>query len=255
MKDSTPKARLYVNAELLKNQITTLEKDQSHYLAKVMRVKEGDKVALFNGKQGEWLAQVEEAKKKAVSLKLIEQSRPQQDEPDVWLCFAPVKYGKIDFLAQKATELGASKLVPVQTKRTIVNRVKHERLVANAIEAAEQSERLTVPKVEAMQTFDGFLADWPQDRLLIVADETGGGEPPHELLSVLRASKLAILIGPEGGFAPEEIKRISMHPGARKLSLGPRILRADTAALAALTCVQALCGDWREGVPDFKGVA
>ena len=230
----------------------TLNKDQSHYLVKVMRAKTGDKVALFNGKHGEWSATVQEPDKKATSLQLTHQTRPQQAEPDIWLCFAPVKYGKIDFLAQKATELGISKLMPVETKRTIVNRVKHERLVANTIEAAEQSERVTVPQVAPLQTLGKLLREWPHERLLIVADETGGGVPPVDLLPVLRNSQLGVLIGPEGGFAPEEIKQLSMHPSVKRMSLGPRILRADTAALAALACIEALCGDWRDGVPEFK---
>ena len=252
MKNSTPKARLFVEIALIADQLITLNNDQSHYLAKVMRAKLGDKIALFNGQNGEWLAEITLVDKKATELKLTEQRRPQEKEPDIWLCFAPVKYGKIDFLAQKATELGVSKLMPVETKRTIVNRVKHERLTANAMEAAEQSERLTVPEVSPMQSFDRLLSDWPQDRLLIVADETGGGEPPLEMLPVLRESRLALLIGPEGGFAPEELKRLSLLPGVRRMSLGPRILRADTAALAALTCIQALCGDWRDGTPAFR---
>lgn len=253
MEETPPKARLYVANDLSKGEIITLDKDQSHYVIKVMRHKNGDKVALFNGKHGEWWATIDDDNKKAASLSIIGQAREHEQEPDIWLCFAPVKYGKIDFLAQKATELGVSKLLPVETKRTVVNRVKHERLVANAIEAAEQSERLTVPKVESLQTFSKLLGNWPQDRLLIVADETGGGESPHDLLPLLHDSRLALLIGPEGGFSPEEIKQLSMLPNTKRMSLGPRILRADTAALAALTCVQALCGDWREGVPNFRG--
>ncbi len=253
MEVSPPKARLYVKDSLAEGQMITLDKDQSHYLIKVMRQKIGDSVALFNGNDGEWWGIVSDENKKAVAIQLQTQMREQKEEPDIWLCFAPVKYGKIDFLAQKATELGASKLIPVETKRTIVNRVKHERLMANSVEAAEQSERLTVPEVETMQTFGKLIADWPQDRLLVVADETGGGLPPLEMMPVLRDSRLAILIGPEGGFAPEELKQLSMLPGVRKMSLGPRILRADTAALAALTCIQALCGDWRDGVPEFRG--
>lgn len=245
MELSPPIARLYVKETLAKETPVTLNQDQSHYLIKVMRQKEGAPVALFNGRDGEWWATLSVADKKAALLIPQEQMRPQAAEPDIWLCFAPVKYGKIDFLAQKATELGASRLMPIQTKRTVVSRLKHDRLVANAVEAAEQSERLTVPEVSLMQTFGKLLAEWPQDRLLVVADETGGGEPPLELMPVLRDSRLAVLIGPEGGFSPEEIKQLAMLPGTRRMSLGPRILRADTAALAALTCLQALCGDWR----------
>lgn len=252
MKQSAPKARLYVADELSASAIITLSKEQSHYVTKVMRQKVGNVVALFNGRDGEWHAEISVASKKATELQVKTQTRPQEDEPDLWLCFAPVKYGKIDFLVQKSTELGVSRLIPVATERTVVKRVNHERLVANVMEAAEQTERLTMPEISSYSTFDKLLEEWPQDRLLIVADETGGGEPPHDLLPVLHDSRLAVLIGPEGGFSPEEIKRLAMLPGARRMSLGPRILRADTAALAALACVQALCGDWREGVPDFN---
>ncbi len=253
MEETPPKARLYITDDLAKGQMITLNKDQSHYVTKVMRLKKGNHVALFNGKHGEWWGKIVDDSKKAASLSVEKCVRKQENEPDIWLCFAPVKYGKIDFLAQKSTELGVSKLLPIDTKRTVVKRLKHERLVANAMEAAEQSERLSVPEVEGLQTFGKLLENWPQDRLLIVADETGGGEPPADLLPVLRESRLAVLIGPEGGFAPEEIKQLAMHPAVKRMSLGPRILRADTAALAALTCIQALCGDWRDGVPDFRG--
>lgn len=249
----SPKARLAVKDDLSDGQSIVLSKDHSHYLIKVMRHKVGDKVALFNGRDGEWWGEIIDASNKSASILLKTQARQQQDEPDIWLCFAPVKYGKIDFMAQKATELGASRLMPIQTKRTVVSRIKHDRLLANAVEAAEQSERLTVPEVCTMQTFSKMLIGWPQDRLLIVADETGGGEPPTEVLPVLRDSRLAVLIGPEGGFSPDELKQLSMLPGTRRMSLGPRILRSDTAALAALTCIQALCGDWRDGVPCFRG--
>ena len=253
MNISPPKARLAVTDDLTKGLDITLDKDQSHYLIKVMRQKIGSSVALFNGRHGEWWGDIVEADKKHVTITLRIQTREQVSEPDIWLCFAPVKYGKIDFLAQKATELGVSKLMPIETKRTIVSRIKHDRLLANAIEAAEQSERLTVPEVCNMQTFGKMIADWPQDRILVVADETGGGKPPLEIMPVLRDSRLAVLIGPEGGFDPEEIKQLMMLPGTRRMSLGPRILRSDTAALAALSCIQALCGDWRDGTPSFRG--
>ena len=230
-----------------------LGKEQSHYLLQVMRLKEGASVALFNGRDGEWWGRLSEAGKKSASIEPVQQMRAQQAEPDIWLCFAPIKHGRIDFLVQKAVELGASHLQPVETKRTIVSRVNLDRLQANAVEAAEQSERLSVPEVAPMVKLNTLLAEWPAERLLIIADETGGGLPPHALLPELIGQKLAVLIGPEGGFAPGELQQISGLKSVRRMSLGPRILRADTAALAALSCVQALCGDWRDGVPSFRG--
>jgi 16S rRNA (uracil1498-N3)-methyltransferase len=252
MDDSRPKARVFVDTALAPQTMVTLDKDQSHYVVKVMRSQAGDLLALFNGKDGEFWAELVVADKKHAQLQLRDRQRDQLAEPDIWLCFAPVKYGKIDFMAQKATELGASRLMPIHTKRTIVERLKYERLKANVIEAAEQTERLTIPKVESLQSLPNLLQNWPSDRLLIVADETGQGQPPHDLLPVLQESKLGLLIGPEGGFAPEEHRQFAALPNLKRLSLGPRILRADTAALAALTCLQAFCGDWREGAPHFR---
>ncbi len=251
MKDSAPKARLFVARDLKAGHLVTLDKDQSHYVVKVMRHQLGDKLALFNGRDGEWWGTLTDDAKNAVIIRMDSQYKVQTSEPDIWLCFAPIKFGKIDFLAQKATELGASKLQPVATKRTVVSRVKTERLAANAREAAEQSERLTVPEIGEIMRFDQLLDAWPKDRILLVADETGKGLPAYQLLPPLVNQKLGILIGPEGGFSPQELTRLDNLTFVQKLSLGPRILRADTAAFATLTCVQALCGDWRYGQPDF----
>ena len=250
---SRPSIRLYVdNALTGKDEVIALSKEQSHYVLQVMRQKEGAELGVFNGEHGEWRAVVQLAGNKKVELRLAEKLRSQQAEPDIWLAFAPIKFGKIDFLVQKATELGVSKLLPVQTDHTIVERVKTERLLANAVEAAEQSERLTVPAVEGYQRFQRLLDEWPQDRLLIMADETGGGLPPAELLPALTGQKLAVIIGPEGGFSAREVQQLRMQPYVKQMSLGPRILRADTAALAALTCLQVFIGDWREGIPHFE---
>lgn len=232
--------RLYVETPLQPGVMVALSKPQSHYLSTVLRQKDGASVLIFNGKDGEWLGKLVGAGSKQLQITLETQSRPQTPEPDVWMLFAPIKFGKIDFLVQKATELGASALIPVRTARTVVTRLKDERLEANAIEAAEQSERLTIPQIHELQPLAALLATWDPHRILIYADETHQGLPATQLLPRLIGQRLAILIGPEGGFTPEELTHLRSLPFACGLSLGPRILRADTAALAALTCVMAL---------------
>ena len=177
MSQKRPTARLYLTDRLHAGGMLLLNKAQSHYLASVLRQKEGGVIAVFNGVDGEWLGEITQIDRKSASIRLAEQLRPQEDEPDIWLCFAPIKFGRIDFLAQKATELGASALVPVKTGRTIVSRVNDERLEANAIEAAEQSERLTVPTLHDYVEFEQLLAEWPKERHLIFADEMGSGLP------------------------------------------------------------------------------
>jgi 16S rRNA (uracil1498-N3)-methyltransferase len=239
-----PNARLFVPDLLAQRVMIALSKPQSHYLCSVMRQKDGASIALFNGKDGEWWGKLSGAGSKYVQVTCEHQARPQAAEPDVWLLFAPIKFGKIDFLVQKVTELGAAALYPVQTARTVVSRLNDDRLEANAIEAAEQSERLTIPQIHDYQPLQKMLANWPADRLLIYGDETHQGKPPAELLPPLKGQKLALLVGSEGGFSPEELAQLRKMPSAHAMSLGPRILRADTAALAALTCVMAFCGEW-----------
>lgn len=245
--------RLHTGESLQPGQPVALPKEQAHYLRSVLRLTPGAKVALFNGRDGEWLAEIAELGKSAALLTLIRQLRPQVDEPDLWLVFAPVKHARIDFLAEKATELGVSALWPVFTQRTIVSRVNEDRLRANAIEAAEQSERLTVPMVMPAAKLEAALASWPAGRRLIVCDETGGGIPVAQALSDNVVSGNAVLIGPEGGFTETELDGLRKLPFVTAVSLGPRVLRADTAALAALACFQAVAGDWRQERPAFKG--
>lgn len=248
-----PQTRLFVEASLHAASSVPLTEGQAHYLLNVMRLAAGSQVAVFNGQDGEWRATLQPISKKKADLLLVEPLKPQVFTPDVWLVFAPIKHGRIDFLAEKATELGASALVPVMTARTIASRVNTDRLQANAIEAAEQCERMEVPPVREPQSFAQLLAGWPQDRILIYGDETGQGLPPGELLPILptSASKLAVLVGPEGGFTPAELEQLRQCPFARAISLGPRVLRADTAGLAALTCVMAWRGDW-DNRPRFE---
>ena len=246
-------SRLFVEADLSAGGEAPLDEAQLHYLRHVMRRPDGAPLLVFNGRDGEWRATLEGHGKKAAVARLGERTREQVAEPDVWLCFAPVKRARIDYIAEKATELGAAVLQPVLTQHTNVERVNVERLRANAIEAAEQTERLTVPEVRAPVDLARLLGDWPAGRRLLMCDETGGGPPIAEVLSALdasaRAAPWAIVVGPEGGFDDSERAAILSAPRVLRLNLGPRILRADTAALAALACWQALVGDWRRPTP------
>ncbi len=246
-------SRLFVDADLSAEGEVLLAEAQHHYLRHVMRRSDGAPLLLFNGRDGEWRATFEGRGKKAGVARVVDRRREQTVEPDVWLCFAPVKRARLDYIAEKATELGAALLQPVLTQHTIVERVNVERLRANAVEAAEQSERLTVPEVRAPLVLDRLLGDWPTGRRLLMCDETGGGPPIAEVLGSLdpaaRGASWAILVGPEGGFAAAELDAIRRMTDVMAVGLGPRILRADTAALAALACWQALVGDWRQPTP------
>jgi len=240
--------RLYVEDSLPGGGILTLAPDQSHYLGNVMRAKVGTPVALFNGRDGEWATEVAEVQKKAVSLRIERKIKEQRAEPDLWLVFAPIKKARLDFIAQKATELGVSHLAPVYTRRTIVDRVKTDRLGANAIEAAEQCERLNVPTIAEPVKLEKLLADWPADRRIMFCDEDLSGQSVHAALSAAAdktdPGKWAILIGPEGGFDDAERKMIRAQDNVTVVSLGPRVLRADTAAMAAIALWQSALGDW-----------
>ncbi len=217
---------------------------QAHYLLHVMRAKMGDRLRLFNGKDGEWLAEIAELKKNRGRFVVLSRSAEQSASPDLWLIFAPIKKTPADYLTQKATELGVSVLQPVMTRRTIVTRVNTERMLANAVEAAEQSGRLDVPEIREPLSLDALLDQWPSDRRLIFCDEGGDARALAAALAEVTDSKYAILSGPEGGFAPEERARLRALPFVLPVSLGPRILRADTAALAALAVFQAVKGDY-----------
>lgn len=217
-----------------------LEGPPANYLANVLRLGTGAQVKLFDDRTGEWLAEIVEAGKKRVTLRVADKLREREAVPDLWLVFAPIKRGRIDWIAEKASELGVARLVPVLTQRTIVDRVNTERLFAHIIEAAEQCERTALPELAEPVKLDRLLDQWPAGRALLFADEQGG--PP--LADVAAAGPAAILIGPEGGFTPGEREAIGAVPEARAVSLGPRILRADTAAVAALSVWMAAAGDW-----------
>jgi 16S rRNA (uracil1498-N3)-methyltransferase len=227
--------RLFVDQEL--SQGLSLAVD-GNYLAAVLRLGPGDPVKLFDDRTGEWRAEIVEAGKKRVTLTVGERLKARESVPDLWLMFAPIKRGRVDWLVEKATELGVARLLPVLTRRTIVERVNLARLRAHAIEAAEQCERTALPALAEPQKLAALLAAWPADRILYFADE-GGGER-----FAPAAGPAAILIGPEGGFTDEERAAIRASPQARPVSLGPRILRADTAALAAVSLWMAAAGDW-----------
>jgi 16S rRNA (uracil1498-N3)-methyltransferase len=242
------KVRLYVEAALREGARVEPSPPQAHYLLHVMRAREGDRVSLFNGRDGEWLARLVEVTKRNCALVCECQTQPQSDTPDLWLCFAPIKKAPADYVVQKATELGVRVLQPVITRRTIVARVNLERMRANAIEAAEQSGRLTVPEIREPLPLEKLLAGWPSDGRLLFCDEAGEAPPIADALDRKGRGEneaYAVLVGPEGGFDPAERDAIRACAFVTPVSLGPRILRADTAALAALAIWQGLCGDWR----------
>ena len=245
MNNSTAKIRLFVTSRLKAKADILISGAEVHYLANVMRQGVGANILLFNGIDGEWLARIGTVAKKEMRLDIIEKTRAQASEPDLWLVFAPIKKGRIDYLAEKATELGVSRLIPVKTERTIVTRTKTSRLVANAREAAEQCERLSVPEVAEMETLNNVLANWPSERKLVFCDEWKEDPPLLDILKSIKTDELwGILIGPEGGFSENERSSIKSFPYCISASLGPRVLRADTAAFAAITLWQATMGDW-----------
>jgi 16S rRNA (uracil1498-N3)-methyltransferase len=238
------KVRLYVEVPLIQGERVPAAEAQAHYLLHVMRARAGDCVTLFNGCDGEWLAQVTELTKRGCTFRCERQTRSQVGTPDLWLCFAPIKKMPSDYLVQKATELGVAALWPVMTRRTIVARVNIERMRANSVEAAEQSDRLTVPEVREPLPLEELLVSWPAQRRLLFCDEAGEAPSIGETLDTATGA-WAVLTGPEGGFDRAERETIRSLPFVTPVSLGPRILRADTAALAALAVWQALVGDWR----------
>ena len=239
------KVRLYVEVALGEGVRVTPDDGQTHYLLHVMRAKAGDRVGLFNGRDGEWLARIAEASKRGCTLECERLVAKQTQAPDLWLVFAPIKKTPADYLTQKATELGVRALQPVMTRRTIVTRVNLERMRANAVEAAEQSGRLDVPEIREPLAFEKLLAAWPQQRRILFCDEAGDAPLIAEALRAASDGPWAVFTGPEGGFDPAERMALRTLPFVTPVSLGERILRADTAALAALSVWQAVKGDWR----------
>lgn len=250
-----PATRLYVEDDLAAGRTLGLDHTRAHYLRHVLRLEAGAPVALFNGRDGEWEARIDGFGKGWCSLAVGECRRPQNRERDLWLVFAPIKRARIDFLAEKATELGVTALRPVFTRFTAVTRVNTDRLFANAVEAAEQAERLSVPRVFEPVSLEDLLADWPAERRLLVCAEAGPARPIAAALGEIAHDPAAgfepwaVLTGPEGGFARSELDGLAKLPFVTAVGLGPRVLRADTAALAALACWQAILGDGEDRPP------
>jgi 16S rRNA (uracil1498-N3)-methyltransferase len=234
---STP--RLFVDELLGEGAEVRIEGGQAHYLLNVMRMKDGAPVKLFDDRSGEYLATVTATGKRDLVLSVVGKLRDRLRSPDLWLCQALIKKDRLDWIAEKSCELGVARFVPVLTRRCVVGKVKEDRLRAQMIEAAEQCERTTLPEIAPLIKLEAMLKDWPPDRTLYFCDERGG-EP-----FAPTAGPAAILIGPEGGFTDEENSATRAHPSAVPVSLGPRILRADTAAVAALSVWMAAQGDWR----------
>jgi 16S rRNA (uracil1498-N3)-methyltransferase len=243
--------RLYVEAPLGSGQGLGLDPAQTNYLRNVLRLKAGAPVLVFNGRDGEWRATLTDSGKRALALEIGEQTRAQTLPLDLHYLFAPLKHARLDYMVQKAVEMGASRLQPILTRHTQVTRVNLERVRANAIEAAEQCGILTLPEIAAPVGLERMLAERKPTRLLVFCDEEAEVKDPVAALAGARAlagtapPALAVLIGPEGGFAEDERAELLRPPNVVRLALGPRILRADTAAVAALTLVAAVLGDWR----------
>jgi len=242
MSGEAVKIRLYLEQPLGAGQGLDLSRDHAHYLFNVMRLGPGGFVAVFNGRDGAWMAEVAEAGKRGGTLICQHQIAPQRNPPDLWLIFAPIKKARTDFIVEKAAEMGAARILPVQTDFTNSDRIRQDRLQAHAIEAAEQCGGTFVPVVDDLQPLSRLLATWPEGRALIWADEgLADSAPPCPP----PPAPAALLIGPEGGFSASERDRLRRLPMVHPISLGPRILRADTAAVAALTLWQSTAGDWQ----------
>jgi 16S rRNA (uracil1498-N3)-methyltransferase len=237
--------RLFVDHALALDAALGLGRPQANYLLNVLRMKEGDVLLVFNGRDGEWRARIAEATRKSCRLEVIEQTRPQPPPYDLHYLFAPLKQARLDYMIQKAVEMGASRITPVLTRHTQVARINAQRMRANAVEAAEQCGILSLPAIDEAVALTKALEAWPPDRQLVFCDELASPGGPLPALARLSGRPLAVLIGPEGGFSREERDDLLSRPFVTGLSLGPRILRADTAAVAALALVQAALGDWR----------
>lgn len=238
------KIRLFVEAPLGAGQGIPLSKEQSNYLFAVMRLKIGAFVLVFNGKDGEWLAEVVEAGKRNGKLACVEQTAPLRLPPDLWLLFAPIKKARTAFIVEKATELGAARIIPTMTQYTNADRMNLDRLRAHALEATEQCGGTFIPEVSEPVKLAEILSDWPNDRQIMFCDESREALPAAAALAKEQPGKWAILIGPEGGFSPDEVARLRAMSQVTSVTIGPRILRADTAVVTAITLWQSILGDW-----------
>ncbi len=237
--------RLFVQASLAAGNVIRCEPAQNHYLLTVLRLKPGAHVGIFNGRDGEWEGELQFGGRKSSSLRVVLKVKDQETGPDLVYLFAPIKRARLDYMVQKATEMGASVLQPVITEYTNVYHLKIDRMRLNAIEAAEQCNLLSIPEIRDPVRFEEVLNTWSSQRTLIYCDEQAALDCPLRQLEKVKPGPLAILIGPEGGFSPSERALLQKQPFVVPISLGPRIMRADTAAVAALALVQATLGDWR----------
>lgn len=237
--------RLFVQDRLAAGTNLAATDDQFHYLAHVLRAEPGTEILLFNGLDGEWRARIDYPTRKRISLALLDQTRPQPATPDLVYAFAPLKVGRMDYLVQKAVEMGAGILQPVLTQHTQGKAPPTDKITANVIEAAEQCGVLAVPAVQTALRLPDLLSGWDPDRRLIYCDEGAESQNPLPVLRGIVERKLALLVGPEGGFSEDERRHLRSLPFVTAIPLGPRILRADTAAVAALAVVQATLGDWQ----------
>ncbi len=250
--------RLFVAEHLQKGARFQADERAAHYLLNVLRRGSGDPLLLFNGRDGEYRGQIAEAAKRRLVLEATERTRDQESEPDLWLCFAPLKKDAVDFLIEKGTELGVTRFQPVLTAHTSNNRINASRLTLVATEAAEQSERLTIPEVLEPISLEAMRTGWPKDRHLLICAEAGAAQPIGQALTQLTSdvsssNRYAVLIGPEGGFQEDELDRLKKLPFVTAVGLGPRILRAETAGLAALSAFQAILGDGAKRPPRSSG--
>jgi len=236
--------RLFIDAGLAEGEPVEASKEQFHYLANVLRMADGDAVLVFNGRDGEWRAELSFPTRKRLLLTPTEETRPQPAPSDLHYLFAPLKVGRLDYLVQKAVEMGAGVLQPVMTQHVQGKINSIERLEANVVEAAEQCGILSIPRVASPRKLEDLLADWPRERRIVFCDEGHGSQNPLPALAAITERKLALLVGPEGGFSDEERTLLRSLDFVTPIPLGPRILRADTAAVAAMAVIQAAIGDW-----------
>jgi 16S rRNA (uracil1498-N3)-methyltransferase len=237
--------RLFVEADLAEAAGVACRPEQANYLKNVLRLKAGDPILVFNGRDGEWRAEIAETGKRGVTLRVGRRERDQEGGPDIDYLFAPLKRARLDYMVQKATEMGVARLRPVLTRYTVAERVNIERMRANAIEAAEQCGILRIPEVHAPEKLESVVASWDTGRPLVFCDEGSEESCPFTVLARVQPGPVALLVGPEGGFDEAERALLASKPFVTRISLGPRILRADTAAVAALALVNAVLGDWR----------
>src|SRR5262245_52723252 len=237
--------RLHVDTDLAEGTTVACSSEQANYLRNVLRLRAGEPILVFNGRAGEWRAELVEAGRRGASLRIGGQVRPQEGGPDIDYRFAPWTRARLDYLVQKATEMGVARLRPVLTRHTVAERVNLERMRANTVEAAEQCGILRIPEVLEPEKLENAIASWDAARPLLFCDEDSEERCPLSALARLEPGPLALLVGPEGGFDEAERALLASKPFVRRISLGPRILRADTAAVAALALVNAVLGDWR----------